>query len=194
MRHLHYFPIVCLGGSTGSLDPFVQIVSGLGVNSGAAIVVINHARHFDSALQSILDRRTSMPVEVITDEMELERNKVYLIPRDRDLSIQEGHFRLSATSKPRGWPNVLTLFLESLTKEWQGTIIGIVLSGLDSDGAAALAAFKAVGGITFAQDPGSSQEPSMPQHAFETGWIDFLLPPPQIAQRLCSLLKDRPDA
>ena len=188
------FPIICLGGSTGSLEPLMQIVSGLGSNIGAAIVVINHARHFDSALRSILARCTRLPVNVVTDGMELEPNRVYIIPRDRDLTIYAGRFKVSATSKPRGWPNVLTLFLDSLSKEWEGTIVGVVLSGLDSDGTAALAAFKDAGGITFAQDPGSSDEPSMPQHAFETGWIDFMLPPEQIAQRVRSLLQDQLDA
>ncbi len=188
MNHPKHFPIICLGGSSGSLEPFIQIVSGLGHDIGAAVVVINHARRFDSALQTILDRRTHLPVNTITNDMAILENNVYIIPRDRDLFLADGHFKLSDTSKPRGWPNVLTLFLNSLTREWKGTIVGVVLSGLDSDGAAALAAFKTAGGITFAQEPASSEEPSMPQHAFDTGAIDFVLPPPEIAKRICLLL------
>jgi two-component system, chemotaxis family, protein-glutamate methylesterase/glutaminase len=100
------------------------------------------------------------------------------------LHILDGEFCLKPISKPRGWPDVITVFLRSLAKHWDGKLIAVIVSGLDGDGAAALSSIKEVGGITIAQKPGTAGEPDMPESAIASGHIDFILSPEDIAKEL----------
>lgn len=178
------FPVVCLGGSAGSLDPILRVFDHLRPDLGITVVIVNQVRRFKSQLPEILARHTAMPVHEITEGLALTSGQVYIIPADRDLSILHGCFHVRPTSKPRGWPEVITLFLNSLVQEWTGVAVGVILSGMDGDGAAALKAFKALVGITIAQTEDSSTEPSMPGNAVDTGYIDLVLTPEGIAQEL----------
>jgi chemotaxis response regulator CheB len=72
---------------------------------------------------------------------------------------------------------VITVFLRSLTKHWDGKIIAVIVSGYDGDGAAALCGIKEAGGITLAQKPETAGQPDMPESAIESGFIDFILSP-----------------
>lgn len=125
-----------------------------------------------------------MPVVLVREGMPLERNHVYVIPPNCDLTLSADAFHLSALSKPYGWPRVITIFLESLAKHWTGQPIAVILSGLDSDGAEALRSIKAAGGITFAQKRSTAPFPDMPQSALDTGFVDFELTPEEIAHQL----------
>jgi chemotaxis response regulator CheB len=82
-------------------------------------------------LHEILPRFTEMPVELITESLLIEPNHVFIIPEQRDLHVFEGEFSLKPISKPRGWPDVITVFLRSLTKNWDGKLIAVIVSGWD---------------------------------------------------------------
>jgi two-component system, chemotaxis family, protein-glutamate methylesterase/glutaminase len=101
-------------------------------------------------LHEILPRFTAMPVELITERLVVEPDHVFIIHEQRDLHVLDGQFRLKPISKPRGWPDVITVFLRSLAQHWDGTLIAVIVSGYDGDGAAALSDIKAVGGMTIA--------------------------------------------
>jgi len=96
----------------------------------------------------------------------------------------EGEFRLKPISKPRGWPDVITVFLRSLTKNWDGKLIAVIVSGYDGDGSAALCGIKEVGGITIAQKLDTAKQPDVPESAIESGCIDFVLSPEDIAREI----------
>src|ERR1700722_4794970 len=125
-----------------------------------------------------------MPVELITERLLIQPNHVFIIPAQRDLHVLDGEFRLRAISKPRGWPDVITVFLRSLTQHWAGKIIAVIVSGYDGDGAAALCGIKEVGGITIAQKLETARQPDMPESAIASGCIDFVLSPEDIAQKI----------
>jgi two-component system chemotaxis response regulator CheB len=148
---------------------------------GAAIVIVNHLRTVGTRLHEILPRYTEMPVELITHRLLIQPNRVFIIPAQRDLYVLDGEFRLMPISKPRGWPDVITVFLRSLTKNWEGKLIAVIVSGYDGDGAEALCGIKEVGGITFAQRLDTAGQPDMPESAIETGCIDLILSPEDIA-------------
>ena len=93
-------------------------------------------------------------------------------------------FHLKPISKPRGWPDVITVFLRSLTQYWDGKLIAVIVSGYDGDGAAALCGIKQVGGITIAQNLSTAIPPDMPGSAIASGWIDFVLSPEDIAKEI----------
>lgn len=178
------FPVVCVGGSAGGLDAYTRLLRHLPADMGVAIVVVNHLRTVATRLHEILPRYTKMPVELITEGLVLQPNHVFIIPEKRDLHVLEGEFRLKPISKPRGWPDVITVFLRSLTQHWDGKLIAVIVSGYDGDGAAALCGIKEVGGITIAQKLDTAGQPDMPESAIASGCIDFVLSPEDIAQEI----------
>lgn len=105
------FPIVCVGGSAGGLDAYIRLLSHLPADMGVAVVIVNHVRSVATLLHEILPHYTEMPVELITDKLVIRPNVVFIIPSQRDLHVGNGEFRLEPISKPRGWPDVITVFL-----------------------------------------------------------------------------------
>jgi chemotaxis response regulator CheB len=85
---------------------------------GVAIVIANHLRTVATLLHEILPRYTVMPVELITERLLIQPNRVFIIPEQRDLHVLDGEFLLKPISKPRGWPDVITVFLRSLTQRY----------------------------------------------------------------------------
>jgi chemotaxis response regulator CheB len=185
------FPVVCVGGSAGGLDAYTRLLRHLPADMGVAIVIVNHLRTVATQLDKILPRYTEMPVELITERLLVEPNRVFIIPAQRDLHVLSGEFRLKPISKPRGWPDVITVFLRSLSKHWDGKLIAVIVSGYDSDGAEALCDVKEVGGITIAQKPDTAGAPDMPESAIASGWIDFVLSPEDIARQIVRIVHDR---
>jgi chemotaxis response regulator CheB len=178
------FPIVCVGGSAGGLDAYTRLLKHLPADMGVAIVIVNHLRTVATHLHEILPSYTKMPVELITERLLIEPNHVFIIPEQRDLHVLDEEFRLKPISKPRGWPDVITVFLRSLTQNWDGKLIAVIVSGYDGDGAAALCGIKEAGGITIAQKPETAGQPDMPESAMASGCIDFVLSPEDIAKEI----------
>src|ERR1700676_2143601 len=178
------FPVVCVGGSAGGLDAYTRLLRHLPANMGVAVVIVNHLRTVATLLHEILPRYTKMPVELITERLLIQPNRVFIIPEHRDLHVLDGEFRLKPISKPRGWPDVITVFLRSLTQNWDGKLIAVIVSGYDGDGAAALCGIKEVGGITIAQRLDTSEQPGMPESAIASGCIDFVLSPEDISREI----------
>jgi chemotaxis response regulator CheB len=185
------FPVVCVGGSAGGLDAYIRLLRNLPPDLGAAIVIVNHLRTVATSLHEILPRFTAMPVELITERLLIQPNRVFIIPSHRDLHVLNGEFRLKPISKPRGWPDVITVFLRSLTKHWDGKLVAVIVSGYDGDGAAALCGIKEAGGITIAQKLETAGHPDMPESAIESGCVDFVLSPEDIARKLSRIARPR---
>ena len=178
------FPIVCVGGSAGGLDAYIRLLKHLPANMGVAIVIVNHLRTVATTLHEILPHYTQMPVELITEKLDIQPNHVFIIPEKRDLHVLDGEFRLKPISKPRGWPDVITVFMLSLAENWDGKLIAVIVSGYDGDGAAAMSSIKEAGGITIAQKPDTAKQPDMPESAIASGCIDFILSPEDIAKKI----------
>ena len=182
------FPVVCVGGSAGGLDAYIRLLRHLPADMGVAIVIVNHLRTVATRLHEILPAHTAMPVALISERLVLRPNHVFVIPERRDLHVQGREFRLKPISKPRGWSDVITVFLRSLTRNWDGKIIAVIVSGYDGDGSAALCGIKAIGGITIAQAPETAGQPDMPQSAIDSGCIDFILSPESIAGQIVRIM------
>jgi chemotaxis response regulator CheB len=187
MKAKRHFPVVCVGGSAGGLDAYIRLLKQLPDDMGVAIVIVNHLRQVATLLHEILPKYTKMPVELITEKLDIEPNHVFIIPEKRDLHVLDGEFRLKPISKPHGWPDVITVFMRSMTKNWDGKLIAVIVSGFDGDGAAALRGIKEVGGITLAQKPETAGQPEMPESAIASGYIDFILSPEGIAKEIARI-------
>ena len=178
------FPVVCVGGSAGGLDAYIRLLKNLPSDMGVAIVIVNHLRKVATFLHEILPKYTEMPVELISEKLDVKPNHVFVIPEKRDLHILNGEFRLKPISKPWGWPDVITVFMRSMSKNWDGKLVAVIVSGYDGDGAAALSDIKDAGGITIAQKPETAGQPDMPESAIDSGYIDFVLSPEEIAHKI----------
>ena len=184
------FPIVCVGGSAGGLDAYIRLLKNLPADMGVAIVIVNHITHQPTRLHEVLGNYTQMPVRLIEEKQPVATNTVFIIPSNRELHVDDhGLFRLEPISKVRGWSEVITVFLRSLTHCWDGKLIAVIVSGYDGDGASALCGIREVGGTTIAQKQSTAGEPSMPQSAIDTGCIDFVLSPEEIAAKIIEIAR-----
>jgi two-component system, chemotaxis family, protein-glutamate methylesterase/glutaminase len=187
------FPVVCVGGSAGGLDAYIRLLQHLPVDMGVAIVIVNHVRTLATQLHKVLPSFTAMPVELITEQLLIRPDHVFVIPEQRDLHVRDGEFRLVPISKPRGWPDVITVFLRSLTENWDGKIIAVIVSGYDGDGADALCGIREVGGTTIAQRLDTAGQPDMPGSAIASGCVDYILSPEDIAAQIVRIARGELD-
>ena len=177
------FPVVCIGMSAGAVKPLKKLFESISPNTGMAFIVVHHLHKIPTLLPEILAKCTEMPVELAAADMTLEQDHVYILPSGQEATVADGYFLVGPRTKLRGWTNVFTLLLDSLSKsQHQG--IAVVLSGLDEDGAAALEKFNETGGITIVQAPKSAERPEMPEAAIHTGLVDYVLAPGAIAAEL----------
>jgi two-component system, chemotaxis family, CheB/CheR fusion protein len=182
------FTVVGVGASAGGLEAFRELLRSLPPDSDLAVVYIQHlAPHYESTLAALLAETTTMPVAQVIDKTPLKPGHVYVIPPNKFLSISRGNLRLTPRPDGRAQHAPVDYFFRSLAEYAQQRAVGVVLSGTDSDGAAGLREIKAVGGLTFAQDPATAKFDGMPRAAISTGAIDTVLPPDAIARELARI-------
>jgi two-component system CheB/CheR fusion protein len=153
-----------------------------------AFVVTQHlAPGHLSMLADILARATSLRVVTVEHGMRLQPGTVYVAPPNAEVTLQGDELRVSPPSDARGVRHSIDAFMRSLARAGGPMAIGVVLSGSGSDGTLGLKAIKDEGGITFAQEPSSATQPSMPQSAIDAGCADFSLTPAEIGDELMRL-------
>ena len=184
--------VVCFGASAGGFEAYCTILSLLPADTGMAYISVHHQpADGKSLLVEILPKMTKMPVVLVTDGETVEANHVYVVPAGKQVTMDGETFRLAPLVKPPGWPKNISIFLQSLADDRQKRAIAVILSGFDSDGAAALKSIKDAGGLVFAQKLESARQPDMPQSAVKTGCVDRLLSPTEIAAQLARIGKER---
>ena len=179
------FPIVGIGASAGGLEAFAWLLENLPADTGMAFVLVQHLDPtHKTILPEILSRSTELPVALATDGVQLEPDHVYVGPPGQDMALFHGRVSLTERQLVGGLHLPVDHFLRSLALDQHSRAIGVVLSGSASDGALGLAAVKAEGGITFAQDPSSARYDGMPTAAIRANAVDMVLEPAQIAREL----------
>ena len=182
------FPIVAIAASAGGLEAVSELLSALPAKSGMAYILVQHLDpDHESLLTEILSKRTPMLVQQAQEGLHVEPDHVYVIPPNAALTLAEDQLHLGPRALGRERHMPADILFRSLADTRGDTGIGIVLSGGDSDGALGIQAIKHAGGITFAQEPDSARFPGMPRHAIETGSVDFVLRPNEIAHELLRL-------
>jgi two-component system CheB/CheR fusion protein len=180
------FSIVGVGASAGGLEAFTQFLNAMPVDTGMAIILVQHlSPKHESALPELLSGATTMPVAQVSEGMEIKPDHVYVMPPNTSMDISEkGQFHLGPRPVDRTQHTPIDTFLRSLAHYGQQRAIGVILSGTATDGAVGMKEIKAVGGITLAQDPKSAKYDGMPRAAIATGVVDLVLPPQEIASEL----------
>ena len=181
--------IVGLGASAGGLEALEQFLANTPSDGGLAYVVVQHLDPTHKAmLVELLQRATTMPVREAAESMRVEPDAVYVIPPNSDLRVQRGLLHLSKPVQPRGMRLPIDTLFCSLAREQGDRAIGVVLSGMGSDGTVGLQAIKIQGGLTLAQQPESAQFDSMPTCAITAGAADIVAPPAELPQRIARVM------
>jgi len=186
------FPVIGLGASAGGLQALKDFFTHVPAESGMAFVVIMHlSPKHESHAAALLQATTEMPVMQITESVRVEPNRVYVVPPTKHLAMNDGHISLTEPEPLRGGQQVaIDLFFRTLGDTHKQKAVGIVLSGLGSDGTNGLKRIKEQNGLAFAQDPKESEHDSMPRHAINTGLIDFVLPVAEMPGKLIDLWRN----
>ncbi len=169
------FPIVAIGASAGGLEALELFLRHVPEDSGMAIVIVQHLDPTHKGiLPEILQRATGMKVFQVIDRMPVMPNCVYVIPPNWDMSILQGVLHLFEPKEPRGLRLPIDFFLRSLAEDRQERSIGVILSGMGSDGTMGLRAIKEKAGLALVQEPASAKFDSMPRSAIDAGLADLV--------------------
>lgn len=182
------FPVIGIGASAGGLEAFKKFIAAIPEHSGMAYILVQHLHpEYNSALSEILQRETPVPVNEITDNVQVQPNNIYIIPANKMLVATGKVLKLSPRPTKDYKSKPIDMFFSSLAEIHQSHAIGIVLSGTGVDGTLGLRNIKNEGGITFAQDLDSAAYDAMPQNAINAEVVDFILAPEKMPQQLLEL-------
>jgi two-component system CheB/CheR fusion protein len=187
------FPIAGIGASAGGLEALEQFLANVPENSGMAYVVIQHLDPTQKGmLPELLQRVSKVKVFQVKDGMVVKPNCVYVIPPNKSMSIFKGILYLFAPIEARGLRLPVDFFMRSLADDRQDLSIGIILSGMGSDGSIGLRAIKEKNGIVLVQEPETAKFDSMPRNAIDSVLVDIVAPANELPQKLLELLKHLP--
>ena len=187
------FPIVGIGASAGGLEALEQFFGSVSENSGMAYVVVQHLDPTHKGmLPELLQRVSKMAVFQVKDRMIVRPNCVYVIPPNKTMSILKGVLHLHKPVLERGQRLPIDFFLNSLANDRKDMGVGLILSGMGSDGSLGIRALKEKNGIAMVQEPGSAKFDSMPRNAIDSVSIDIVAAPGEIPSRLKEFIKHVP--
>jgi two-component system CheB/CheR fusion protein len=184
------FPVVALGASAGGLEALEKFFKSMAGDSGMAFVVIQHLDPDRKALMpALIQRDTAMKVQEAKDGARVRPNEVYILPPNKEMSVLHGVLHLFEPSAARGMRFPIDTFFHSLAQDRGHAAIGVILSGMGTDGTHGLREIRAHGGMTLAQDPGTAKYDSMPRSAIEAGLVDLVRPVEELPDALNAFLK-----
>jgi two-component system, chemotaxis family, protein-glutamate methylesterase/glutaminase len=185
------FDVVAIAASAGGLKALSEVLSAVPGDFPAAIVVVQHLdpRH-RSLMADILGRRTAMPVKQAEDGDILRPGGVFIAPPDNHLLVNGGTLALTQSELVHFVRPSADLLFESVAATYKERAIAVVLTGSGSDGSMGVQAVNKMGGTVIAQDESTSEFPSMPSAAVQTGKVDFILPLEEIAAALMMLTRE----
>ena len=183
------FPIVGIGASAGGLEALERFLGAVPAGCGMAFVVVQHLDPTQPGmLVELLRRATALPVVQISDRMPVQADQVHVIPPNRDLTLLHGRLHLLEPVAPRGLRLPIDFFFRSLAQDCGDLAIGIILSGMGSDGSLGLRAIREVAGLGFVQTPASAKFDGMPRSAIDAGLADGVAAPEALFARVAASL------
>ena len=187
------FPVVGIGASAGGLEALEYFLARVPKQSGMAFVIVQHLDPTRKGIMpELLQRATGMKVIQVKDRTVVQPDCVYVIPPNKDMSILHGVLHLLEVASPRGLRLPIDFFLRSLAQDQQQHSIGVILSGMGSDGTLGLRAIKERGGLVLVQDPATAKFDGMPRSAIDSGLADIVAPVDDLPGRILAYLKRTP--
>jgi len=189
------FPIVGIGASAGGLEALGEFLGHVPADSGMAFVVVTHLDPTRKGIMpELLQRVTKMKVILIKDRTKIQPDCVYVIPPNKDLSLLHGTLHLLAPTAPRGLRLPIDSFFRSLAQDQHERSIGVILSGMGSDGTLGLQAIKEMAGVVMVQTAAAAKFDGMPRSAIDTGLADIVAPADELPGKLLTYLQRAPMA
>lgn len=187
------FPIIGIGSSAGGLEALDLFLANVPEDSGMAFIIVQHLDPTRKGMMvELLQRVTTMKVVQVKEGTRLKPNCVYLIPPNKDMSLLHGVLHLLDPVDQRGLRLPIDYFFRSLADDLQDQSIGVILSGMGSDGTLGLRAIKEKAGVTFVQKPSSAKFDSMPRSAIDAGLADFIAPVEDLPGKISTYLTHEP--
>jgi len=185
--------IVGIGASAGGLEALADFFSHVLTPSSIAFVVIQHLDPTrKSIMPELLQRTTLMKVTQASNGMEVKPNCVYVIPPNKDLSMLHGSLFLLDPIASRGLRLPIDFFFRALANDQNERAVGVILSGMGSDGTLGLRAIKENAGVSVVQSPEFAKFDSMPYSAINTGLADIVAPAEALPEQIIAFLKHSP--
>ena len=169
--------IIAIGASAGGMEEINSFFDHTPLDGVSYVIVQHLSSDFKSRMVELLAKHSKLVVEQAENGMTVQCNQVYLIPSNKYMTIRDGKLYLTEKGEIHGPHLTINTFFDSLASYYGKRAIGIVLSGLGSDGTEGIKAIKKAGGMVMARDPETSEFSSMPSHAVATGVVDFVLEP-----------------
>ncbi|CCD91855.1 CheB methylesterase [Bradyrhizobium sp. ORS 375] len=187
--------IIVIGGSSGATAPLKEILGRLPPDIPAAVFVVLHipARGI-GILSTVVHAAGCLPVKHAMDGMPIENGTVYLAAPDHHLLVVNGEIMLGRGPRENMVRPAIDPLFRSAALHYGPRVIGIILSGLLSDGASGLNAIKRCGGVAMVQAPTDALADEMPRRALEASSVDYCLPGAEIGDVLAGLTKAKADA
>lgn len=187
------FPIIGIGASAGGLEALELFFKNIPGNIGFAYVVIQHLDpNYVGMMPELLQRTTKLKVFQTKDNTPIKPNHIYIIPPNKSMSILNGNLHLFEPVELRGLRLPIDYFFRSLADDLGGKSIGVILSGMGSDGSLGVKAIKEQNGIVLVQDPQNAKFDGMPQSAIKAVTVDILAQADELHDKLMTFLKVSP--
>ncbi|CAN5613609.1 chemotaxis protein CheB [soil metagenome] len=171
------FRVLIIGGSAGSLDVIIRIVGQLPKNIGLTTVIIVHRKNEpDSILQSLLTSKTTIPVKEVEDKEPILANTIYIAPPDYHLLVEnESQFSLDSSEKIHYSRPSIDVGFESAAVIFKDSLVAVLLSGANADGARGLRTVQLLGGYTIVENPATAEVNYMPQEAIKLSKLHHIV-------------------
>lgn len=159
--------LVVIGGSAGMLEALSRLLPALPATVSAAIVLVSHRSPESRSLGEVLQGFTSVPVVEVEDKERIAGGRIYLAPADYHLLVEADHFTLSTDEPVQHSRPSIDVTMESAADAWGRSVLGVVLTGANHDGAAGLRRIADRGGMALVQEPEEAEIAVMPAAALE---------------------------
>ncbi|AEE18348.1 CheR family methyltransferase [Dokdonia sp. 4H-3-7-5] len=169
--------IVAVGASAGGLEALNAFFNNVVENYDYSYIIIQHlSPDHKSLMAELLSKKTNVPIVAVTNDSEIKRSHIYVIPPSMNLIIENGHLILLNKPVAKTLNLPIDLFMSSLAEAYGKEAVGVILSGTGSDGTKGVQAIKEHGGVVLVQQPDEASFDGMPTSAINSGNVDYIVP------------------
>ena len=184
------FDLVVVGASWGGLQALRWLLEGLPGDFPTPLVVAQHrANDSSDVMVQMLQAHSSLAVSEASDKDAIEQGHVYIAPPDYHLLIEPGSLALSTDEFVHHSRPSIDVAFESAAETYGDRLVGVILTGANTDGSAGLKRIRDEGGVTVVQDPATAARPEMPTAAMAAVKSTKVLPLRKIAPFLVEICR-----